>query len=430
MRILWLTPELPSPLGAGGGIRQWHMLDRLLEAGHEAVVVAPVHPGERDGAARLRERGVDLRAYERPPSRVRETLALLRRRPGLLAAAARDPLIAWQVDVFWTALAELVPDEPFDVVNVNHDWAADWIRRIDVRGAKRVLTLENITWSYYENRAKVRGETSGIRGAADRARSAAFAAEARRWRRFDLERFAGYDALVTVSEHDAELLQRETPTRVEAIPSGVDTRAIHPGPVEEGAPPALIFTGTMSWPPNAEGLRWLLREVWPRVREEVPEARLLAVGGSPPEDVQRLAAADERVELPGRVPELGSWFERASVVVIPILSGAGIRLKVLDALASGRAIVSTTMGAEGAVVRDGEHVVLADEPAVFAAAVADLLRDRDRAARMGAAARTLAEQRYDWRVLGDRFEALLREMLGGGAAAGGSGAAASGEAAG
>ncbi|HEV2813418.1 MAG TPA: glycosyltransferase family 4 protein [Solirubrobacteraceae bacterium] len=403
MRVLWLTPELPSSLGAGGGIRQWHMLDRLLAAGHEAVVVAPVHPDEREGAGRLRERGVDLRAYERPPSRVRETLDLLRRRPGLVAAAAREPLVAWQVDVFWTALGPLVPSGPFDVVNVNHDWAADWIRRLDAGAAKRVLTLENITWSYYENRARA--------ASAGRARSAAFAGEARRWRRYDLRRFPEYDALVTVSEHDAELLERETPTRVEAIPSGVDTSALHPGPLPEGAPPALVFTGTMSWPPNAEGLRWLLREVWPRVRDEVPEARLLAVGGGAPEDVRRLAAADDRVELPGRVPELGPWFERASVVVIPILSGAGIRLKVLDALASGRAIVSTTMGAEGAVVRDGEHLVLADDPASFAAATIALLRDPGRAASLGANARRLAEARYDWRVLGDRFEALLRELV-------------------
>jgi glycosyltransferase involved in cell wall biosynthesis len=397
MRVLWLTPELPSPVGAGGGIRQWHMLDRLLGAGHEAVVVAPVHADEREGARLLRERGIDLRAYERPPSRVRETLGLLRRRPGLLAAPLREPLIAWQTDVFWTALEPLVPRERFDVVNVNHDWAADWVRRVDTRGAKTVLTLENITWSYYENRARV------LAGP----RRALMAAEARRWRRFDLERFSSYDALVTVSEYDAELLGQATPTRVEAIPSGVDTRAVHPGPVPRDEPPALIFTGTMSWPPNAEGLRWLLREVWPKVRDSVPDARLLAVGGGPPEDVRRLAAGDDRVELPGRVPELEPWFERASVVVIPILSGAGIRLKVLDALASGRAIVSTTMGAEGAVVEDGEHLVLADDPARFAEAVVALLRDRERAARLGTAARRLAEERYDWRVLGDRFAALL-----------------------
>ena len=161
----------------------------------------------------------------------------------------------------------------------------------------------------------------------------------------------------------------------------------------------------MSWPPNAEGVRWLLREVWPLVRAEVPDARMLVVGGSPPADVE-----GPGVEVPGRVPELAPWFARASVVVIPILSGAGIRLKVLDALASGKAIVSTTMGAEGAVVEDGEHLVLADDPAAFARAVVALLRDPARAASLGAAARRLAEERYDWRVLGDRFAQLVASL--------------------
>lgn len=405
MRVLWLTPELPSPVGAGGAIREWHLVTRLLEHGHEPVVVAPVHPSEAEGARRLRQAGVDLRPYERPASRVAETLGLVARRPALAAAVLREPLLAWQVDVFWTALRGLarqaLAEGPFDAVNVNHDWAADWVRRLPLGNATTVLTLENLTWSYYANRAR---SESGPR-------RALLAAEARRWLRYDRGRFADYDLLVTVSELDAELAARETSVRTVAIPSGVDTRALKPAPEpgEEPAEPALIFTGSMRWPPNAEGLRWLLREVWPRVRAEVSEARLLVVGADPPDDAR--AMADERVRMAGRVPELGPWFEDAAVVVIPILSGAGIRLKVLDALASGRAIVSTTMGAQGAQVRDGEHLVLADGPERFAGAVVRLLRDSAERRRLGAAARRLAEERYDWRALGDRFEALLTEAV-------------------
>ena len=404
MRVLWLTPELPSPLGAGGALRPWHRLGRLVAHGHEAVVVAPVHPDEREGAERLRAAGVDLRAYERPPARMGETLSLLRRRPALAAAPVREPLLAWQCDVFWTALEPLAREAlagpRFDAVNVNHDWAADWVRRLPLGGAARVLTLENLTWSYYANRARA---SAGPRGLL-------LEIEARRWLRYDRARFADYDALVTVSEYDAELAARETSTRTVAIPSGVDTSALAPAPEPEDPPaePALIFTGNMRWPPNAEAVRWLLREVWPRVRDRVPSARLLAVGADPPADVAALAG--DRVEVPGRVPELEPWFERASIVVIPILSGAGIRLKVLDALASGRAIVSTTMGAEGARVANGEHLVIADDAEAFADAVIRLLEDPAERRRLGANARSLAEERYDWRALGDRFEALLREL--------------------
>jgi glycosyltransferase involved in cell wall biosynthesis len=404
MRVLWLTPELPSPLGAGGALRQWHMIGRLVAHEHEPVVVAPVHPDERAGAERLRGAGVDLRAYERPARRVAETLSLVRRRPTLAAAPLREPLLAWQCDVFWAALGPLAREAlasgSFDAVNVNHDWAADWVRRLELGRAARVLTLENLTWSYYENRAR----------SASGPRRALLAGEARRWLRYDRGRFADYDALVTVSEHDAELAARETATRTVAIPSGVDTAALSPAPEPDrpAAEPAVIFTGNMRWPPNAEAVRWLMREVWPRVAERVPAARLVVVGADPPADV--LAHAGERVEVPGRVPELEPWFERASIVAIPILSGAGIRLKVLDALASGRAIVSTTMGAEGARVVDGEHVLIRDDERSFADAVVRLLEDRAERRRLGANARRLAEERYDWRALGDRFEALLREL--------------------
>jgi polysaccharide biosynthesis protein PslH len=367
--------------------------------------VAPVHPEEREGAERLIDHGIDLRAYDRPAARTPETIGLMARRPGLAAAALREPLVAWQADVFWTALrplaAKALSEGPFAAVNVNHDWASSWICRLPLERAVGVLTLENLTWSYYANRAR---SASGVR-------RALLAAESRRWRRYDRRHFGAYDLLVTVSENDADLAARETTTRTVAIPSGVDTRALNPGPEPEHRPsePTLVFTGNMRWPPNAEGLRWLLRDVWPRVRARVPEIRLLVIGAHPPDDIGALA--DDRVRMTGRVPELEPYFREASVVVIPILSGAGIRLKILDALASGRAIVSTTMGAEGAQVRDGEHLVIADGPEGFADAVVRLLDNPAERRRMGAAARRLAEERYDWGALGDRFESLVREAV-------------------
>ncbi|MDQ3936785.1 MAG: glycosyltransferase family 4 protein [Actinomycetota bacterium] len=400
MRVLWLTPELPA--AAGGAQHQWHMLTRLVAHGHAPVVVAPVHPDERPAAEALRAAGIDVRAYERPPSRVRETLALMRARPGLIPAALREPLLAWQCDVFWTKLEPLargaLAEGAFDVVNVNHDWAGDWVRRLPLGDTFRVLTAHNLTWAYYRTRAR------SARGA----KRFALGAEARRWRGYDERVFELYDRLVTVSEHDAEVVARMTSTPATAIPAGTDTRALAPQPEPEGGnDPVVVFTGSMRWPPNAEGLRWLLREVWPRVRRRVPEARLFAIGADPPEDARALA--DDHVEITGRVPDLEPYFARAAVVVIPILSGAGIRLKLLDALAAGRAIVSTTMGAEGAVVRAGEHLVVADDPESFATAVAELLGDPERRRALGAAARRLAEERYEWEALGDRFAALIAE---------------------
>jgi polysaccharide biosynthesis protein PslH len=405
MRIVHLTPELPyAPGGSGGSTRQFHLLRRLAEHGHEVTVVSPVHPSQAEGSARLAEAGVRLAAVRRPDSRVRETLGALARRPSLLPALAREPVLAWQVDVFWTALRRLAARElesvrP-DVITVEHDWAAAWHRALPA-GVPRALTLQNLSWGYYEARA--RPATGAAR--------LALRAEAARFRRFDAAHLDAYDLLIAMSELDREGAAAVTRTRCVAIPNGVDLRdwpaAPQPPP---GAAPLVLFTGTLSYPPNAEGLEWLLRDVWPRVRERAGDARLRVIGRDPPAAAQRLAGPE--VELTGWVPDMRPHFAEADVIVVPILSGGGTRLKVLDGLASARALVSTRPGAEGIDVVDGEHVLLADAPEDFAARTAELLADPARRAALATAGRRLAEQRYEWGALGDRLEHELRALVG------------------
>ena len=176
-------------------------------------------------------------------------------------------------------------------------------------------------------------------------------------------------------------------------------------PSPEPDAPTLLFTGTLSYPPNAEALLWLLRDIWPRIRDAHPTVRLLVVGRGAPAEAERLA--DERVELAGWVPDMRAAFARASVVLVPMRSGGGTRLKVLDGLASGRALLTTTMGAEGVELRDGEHAAVADGAEAFAAAALRLLGDTAERARLGAAGRALAEDVYDWAAIGARLGQLL-----------------------
>lgn len=405
MRIVHLTPELPyAPGGSGGSTRQFHLLRRLREHGHAVTVVAPVHRDQVAGAAALRAAGIGLAAVPRPESRVRETLAALARRPGLLPALAREPLLAWQVDVFWTRLriaaaAALAREVP-DVITVEHDWAAAWHASLPP-GVPKVLTLHNLSGSYYDARARA---TTGLR-------LRALMLEARRFERFDGVHLDAYDLLVTMSELDRERARSLSSARCEVVPNGVDTAALVPAPPPPpGEDPVLLYTGTMSYPPNAEGLRWLLDEVWPRVLARAPSARLLVVGRGPAPEL--VAAAPERVEFTGWVEAMAPFYARASIVVVPILSGGGTRLKVLDGLASGRPVLSTRAGAEGIDLVDGRHGVLADDPEGFASAAVALLGDPERRRVLGVAGRELAERAYDWRALGDRLEGLLRELAG------------------
>jgi glycosyltransferase involved in cell wall biosynthesis len=403
VRVVAVTPELPYfPGGSGGSTRQYQLLTALRERGADVAVVAPVHPDQRAGAQTLAGQ-FESYLVPRPASRLKEVLAALRERPGLALGPLREPLLAWQIDVFWTRLrhrlAEAVAAGRPDVILVEHDWAASWHPQLPA-GVPRALTLQNLSWRYYGARARV----------ADGPRKAALAVEGRRWLRHDRRHLPQYDLLVAMSEEDARVARTVIGVPAVSVPNGVDTRVLlHAPPPPRVAPAVLLYTGTMTYPPNAEGLHWLLDEIWPRIRAAVPEAHLVVVGKDPPADARAVAA--DGVTLAGWVPDVAPYFAQASAILVPIRSGAGTRLKVLDGLASGRPVVSTRAGAEGIPLRNGEQALLADDPAEFAAAAARVLRDRPLAERLGMAGRRLAEEEYDWHALGGRLEAALRRLI-------------------
>ncbi len=406
MRVLWLTPELPfAPGGTGGSTRQFQLIRALLGRGHDVDIVAPVHPSQETGAALLRDTGATLYGARRPPSRLRETLAALARRPALAIDGLRMPVVAWQVEVFWTALRPLARaalDRAPDVVVVEHDWAARWVAQVPA-GIPCVLGLENLSWRYYESRAAAAQGRLGKR---------ALQLEARRFAAFDRRWLDRYAALMTMSPGDAATVRDVLALQSTVVPNGVDTSAIIATPLPDE--PVALFTGTFAYPPNAEALEWLLSDIWPRVLAGRADARLLVVGRDVPPRLKALAGPS--VTIAGWVPEMQPWFDRARAVLVPMRSGGGTRLKVLDGLASGRPLISTAMGAEGVAISAGEHALLADTPETFADAVLRTLGDDELARRLGAAGRALAEQSYDWRAIGARCADLL-EALGADSAA-------------
>jgi glycosyltransferase involved in cell wall biosynthesis len=403
VRVILLTPELPyAPGGSGGSTRQYQLLRALRQRGAEPVVVAPVHPSQREGSARLAAEGVEVHLEQRPARRAQEVLTAVRERPRLLSAFFREPLLAWQVDVFWTRLRhrleEAVRAGRPDVIVIDHDWAANWHPFLPA-GVPAAITLQNLTWRYYGTRA------GGAQGAA----RVALLLEARRWLRHDRRHLRRFDLLIAMSDADAAVARATIGVPAVAVPNGVDTAALRPAAAPApDAPPLLLYTGTMSYPPNAEGLHWLLDAIWPRIRAALPAAQLVVVGRDSP--VEPAAVASDGVTIAGWVPEMAPYFAAATAVLVPIRSGGGTRLKVLDGLASGRPVISTTAGAEGIAIGAGEHALLADDAAGFAAAAVRVLSDRALAARIGAAGRELAVRCYDWDALGARFDAELRRL--------------------
>ena len=219
-----------------------------------------------------------------------------------------------------------------------------------------------------------------------------------------------FDAVTCTSDIDAAVFQRHcAKDAIEIIPNGVDITHYLPDFTTE-APAHLIYIGSMDWYPNEDAVAFFADEVLPRIQEKVPDVRFSIVGGNPSGRVQKLAERDG-VVVTGRVPEIKPYFAEATVFVVPLRIGSGTRLKILEALAMGKAIVSTTVGAEGLDLKDGEEIFIADEPIAFADAVTRLLMDSELRRRIGENGRARVERDYDWRSIGEKLYGVYTKIV-------------------
>ena len=214
---------------------------------------------------------------------------------------------------------------------------------------------------------------------------------------------AGADLTVAVSEDDCRRLAGLAPSaNVTWMPTGVDIDYFSPAAAEE-RPAHLVFSGSMDWHPNEDAVRYFIDEILPLVRRDVPDVTFSVVGRNPTPELRTVAAA-AGVEVTGTLNDIRPAIARAAVCVVPLRAGSGTRLKIFEALAMGKAVVSTTLGAEGLAMESGRHFVAADGSHAFADAVVALLRDGPRRQRVAAAGRALVVDRYSWAQVAVPFE--------------------------
>ncbi len=215
------------------------------------------------------------------------------------------------------------------------------------------------------------------------------------------------DHVLTVSEVDRSFFSRFVePSRITSISTGVDTEYFQPAPEKEVAE-TIVFTGSMDWMPNEDGVLWFAGEVLPRIHRQLPHAALWVVGRNPTARVRSLASREPRIQVTGRVEDVRPFLHQGAVYAVPLRSGSGTRLKIFEAMAAGKAVVSTFLGAEGLPVRDGSEILLADDADRMAGNIIELLRDRDKRRRLGASARALVESRYSWPSVAAELERVL-----------------------
>jgi len=219
------------------------------------------------------------------------------------------------------------------------------------------------------------------------------------------------DHVLAVSDNDRdEFLRFLDPSKITVIPTGVDVEYFKPNP-EPAAPHSLVFTGSMDWLPNEDAIFYFVKEILPLIRQQVPGVSLCIVGRKPSPRLQQLAATETNIELTGWVEDIRPFMARGSICIVPLRIGGGTRLKIFEAMAMAKPVVSTSIGSEGLPVRDSEHLLLADDPSKFADAVITLLRDSERRTRISLAARQLVEQNYSWAQVANRLAAILDDVV-------------------
>ncbi len=391
-RLLLVSPSLPYPRHWGFAVRVYEMI-RHLSATHRVTLLAYGGPEARAAAAPLALMCEDIRLVPEPsrPGRKR-----LRQAASILGRASYQ-LLAHHSALMQSEIDRLLATGAFDVVQVESSQMACFEFATP---ATLVLDEHNLEYELLDRMA--RAERSRLRRAYNRLEAAKFKAEElSAWKRFDL--------CVVTSDRERAILQAHLPGKlVLVVPNGVDLEHFQPGAVEEdldGVADELVFTGALNYRPNADAVRFFVREVLPLVVQVRAQVHCTIVGDATPADVAELDGP--HVTVAGRVADVRPLLRRAAVVIVPIRMGSGTRLKVLEALGMGRPMVTTSAGCEGIRLEPGRHALVADTAETFAAAVVRLLEDRALAAGLGRNGRLLATQRYGWaNTLGPLPDAL------------------------
>ena len=219
-----------------------------------------------------------------------------------------------------------------------------------------------------------------------------------------------FDQLIVVSEEDRHRLQQEFGVNeVAVLPTGVDTDFFFPKQ-SQLIPGRLVFVGSMDWDPNEDGVNWFLREVYPRIRRQVQHVSFSIVGRSPSTRLRRIASSQPGVEITGWVQDIRPYLACAEVVVVPLRVGGGTRIKIPEAMAMGKAVVSTPIGAEGLPFQDGREIRIAEHPEQFAHAVTEILGNECLRTRLAEAARRIVVHRHSWESVAARLEEVLEQV--------------------
>lgn len=391
LNLLIVSPHLPYPPTWGFGVRVYNLIKHL--ARRHAVTLLAYQQARETADLSLLKQLCTLHLVPAPndhgSAKRRGQLASLGSRHSYRVEGLRSTEMA-------RAFASLTRSTPFDVVQIESSPMA-WFDSIP---SIFVIDEHNIEYELLDRMQ--RSERSIVRRLYNRAEFLKLQAEERHaWRRAS--------GVAVTSEREQDEVTRFAPTQpTTVVPNGVDLDYFSPALTGDGS--SIVFAGALNYRPNVDAVLYFAREVLPLLLRAHPDAHLTVVGGSAPPEVAALHGP--AITLTGLVQDVRPYLRAATAVVVPLRMGGGTRLKILEALAMAKPVVSTSIGAEGIHLEDGEHLLIADAPVSFAEQLSRILSDRKLRERLGWQGRSLVEREYGWQSASERLESLYRSLPG------------------
>ncbi|MEM7330674.1 MAG: glycosyltransferase [Chloroflexota bacterium] len=406
MKILFLTQIIPFPPNAGPRVKTWHVLNYLVERGHDVTLASFVRDDEREYVPVMEKLCKAVHTVPINRSRVADVSYWLKShlsgRPFLIE---RDDLKPMRQIV-----QHLLATETFDVVHADQLTMTQFALDAKQGGDKRpfiIFDAHNATWTIWE---RMRENASPLL-------KPVYKIEESRIKAYEGMLVDQFDHTMVVIDPDREALLEGVPrsrwdqikTRMSSIPIAIDAEKLQPTQRQPGSC-NIMTLGSLNYPPNADGIRWFMESVFPLVREQMPEVTLTVIGKNPPADFLEIANRyPGKIDVTGYVDDLTPYMEAAALMVVPVRAGSGMRVRLLEAFARAMPAVTTTIGLEGIHATHDREIFVADDERTFADATLQLLKDPKLQEKLAKNGRLLAEQKYDWRAVLKQMDAVYSQ---------------------
>jgi len=389
MNILFLSPRFPLPADTGGKIRTFNILKQLAKFAKVHLLCFSFETADKNYIKNFQDLGISVALVE-----IENPNIFIK-----ISGVFFNP-IPFSISKYYSirmrqAIEDTLKRQTFEAIHVDHLHLASYTGCFN--NTSCVLDEHNVEFRILERCAEV--ENSLLK-------RILYFQQAQKMKSFESQKLKDFDAIFACSLDDQKILEKigtiQTPVYV--IPNGVDTEYFNTTLMKSLEEDALVFTGSMDWLPNDDAISYFCRHILPLIWQKKPKVKFYVVGKNPSSLVKDLAKNDSRVIVTGRVDDVRPFIERSKVFIVPLRIGGGTRLKILEAMSMGKAVVSTTIGAEGIACQEGIDIFLGDSPQEFADKVLILLEDHQQAKNLGLASRNLVCRQYDWNSIGKELK--------------------------